>query len=394
MINPFDETIDRTNRYSVKYDFYNQYGKSEDLLPMWVADMDFRAPPEVRNALKEMADYGVLGYSYMSEKYKNAIGKWYREQFHWDVPREGILQIPNIMFGIAAVLNALTEKGDSVLIQEPVYHPFREVVLENGRNLVVNELIYDQGKYEINFDDLEDRVQKNAVKVFLLCSPHNPVGRVWTQNELERIAEIMFRHNVLVVSDEIHADLVYPGSKHHVFASLGEEFRMKSILCSSPTKTFNLPGLHAANLIISDPKIYHRMEKEILRYFYYGIGLPGLIATERAYSCCGAWKDDLLLYLAGNIQYVMNALKSMGDRIDPVKPEATYLLWLDCRKMNLSDADLDRFFTEKAKLWLSPGTDFGQGGSGFMRMNIATSRTNLKEAIHRIRSSLNTHESG
>ncbi|MDO5580449.1 MAG: MalY/PatB family protein [Planctomycetia bacterium] len=388
MINPFDEKIDRRNRYSVKYDFYDKYGKSPDHLPMWVADMDFRSPPEILDALREMADYGVFGYSHMSENYKNAIGSWFRNRFDWEVPMDGILQIPNIMFGIASLLNCLSKKGDSVLIQEPVYHPFREVVQENDRNLVVNELVYKNGRYEIDFEDLEDRIRKNRVKIFLLCSPHNPVGRVWTREELEQIGAIMLRNRVFVVSDEIHADLVYPGSKHRVFASLGKELQRNCAVCSSPTKTFNIPGLHTANLFISDPEIYRRMEKEVLRYFYYGISLPGLIAAEKAYTCCGAWKDELLIYLEENIRFVSNSLKELGDKIDPIRPEATYLLWLDCRKMDLSDHDLDRFFSEKAGLWLSPGTEFGQGGSGFMRMNLATARSNLQEAVRRIANAL------
>ncbi|MDO5554779.1 MAG: MalY/PatB family protein [Planctomycetia bacterium] len=380
----FDKVIDRQNRKSIKYDFFDHYGKPCDAIPLWVADMDFASPPAVLDAVRAMADYGVLGYSWSSPKSLEAVVNWFEMIHHWSTRPEWIVQTPGVMFAVATIIQATTCVNESVLIQEPVYYPFREAVEKNNRRLVVHELSYVDGRYEIDFDAFESLIIKNNVRLFLLCSPHNPVGRVWSEEELTRLAEVCRKWNVLVVSDEIHADLVYSGHKHTVFASLPDELGRNAIVCTSPSKTFNLSGLHTGNMIVPRDDLRSRITSVNERLFYYGTSLPAIVATEAAYTQGEDWYRELLSYLEGNRDYLVGAFRKMNAGIRPVALEGTYLLWLDCREMKLSDDKLESFWTQDARLWLHRGTTFGQSGTGFMRMNIASPRKILEEAVRRV----------
>ena len=380
----FDEIIDRRNTGSLKYDFAVKRGKPADVLPLWVADMDFRVPPCVTRALEERIRHGIYGYSEPSEAYFTALEKWFSSRHGWQIRPEWLIKTPGVVFALCAAVRALTQKGDAVLIQQPVYYPFTESIVDNGRKLVVNELVRSGGKYSVDFEDFERKITENDVRLFILCSPHNPVGRVWTREELTRMGEICRKHRVFVVSDEIHADFTYPGHRHIVFASLGPEFAQNSMICTAPTKTFNLAGLQISNIFIPNQEVRRKIRREIGRAGYSQANVMGLIACRAAYEEGAQWLDALKEYLTENLSFVRGFLRERLPEIRLTEPEGTYLIWLDCSALGLSDRELDRLMTEKAKLWLDAGPVFGQGGSGFQRINIACPRSILEEAFRRL----------
>lgn len=288
------------------------------------------------------------------------------------------------MYAVANAIRAFTKEGDSVLVQPPVYYPFMNIVKANNRNLVLNELRLHEGRYAIDYEDFEKKIRQNDVKLFLLCSPHNPVGRVWTAEELSRIGEICLQHGVYVVSDEIHSDFVYAPYRHTVFASLSSELADITITCTSPTKTFNLAGLQAANTFIVNEQLRAAFQKECQKNGFGLLNAAGLAAAKAAYTHGQSWRDDLLQYLQGNIALLQSALPATNGAIKLIPPEGTYLMWLDCRGLGLDDDALNDFFLNKAKLWLNKGTTFGKGGSGFMRMNIACPKKTLEQALNRL----------
>jgi len=286
-----------------------------------------------------------------------------------------------VVYAIATAIRALTEKGDAVLIQQPVYHPFASTVLVNGRKLVNNPLVYEKGEYHIDFDDFEEKIIKNDVKLFLLCSPHNPVGRVWTREELVRMGDICLKHNVIVISDEIHADFVYKGYLHFIFASLKPEFLNNTIICTAPSKTFNLAGLQVSNIFIANDEIRKKFREELMRSGYSQPNTMGLVACQAAYEHGAQWLDELIEYLEGNISYIRKFLAERLPQIKLVEPQGTYLLWLDFNQLNLSEEELNDLIVNKAKLWLNEGTTFGSEGKGFQRLNIACPRATLEKAF-------------
>lgn len=384
----FDSELNRWETGSVKYGFHEMLGKPKDAIPLWVADMDFASPPAVREALRKRAEYGVFGYSYATDAYYEPLLAWYRKRYGWAPERDWDQQIPGVMFGIAVAIRAVTAEGDAVLIQQPVYPPFEEAIRANGRKVVVNELVLENGRYLVDFDMLERQIIRENVKLFLLCSPHNPVARVWTEGELRRLGEIAFQHGVKVISDEIHADFALFGNRHLLFPSLGEEFRKNSALCTSPSKSFNLMGLQTANIWTADPDWRRAIQAECLRFHWFGINVAALEASAAAYRFGADWFEDLSRYLEENIRFVTRRLEEMESEVRPATQEGTYLMWLDCRKLGLSDRDLDRFFSEKARLWLNPGITFGRGGSGFMRLNVASPRAVLQRAMDQLEQAL------
>lgn len=381
MSHNFDEIVDRKNTNSIKYDFAAERGKPEGVLPLWVADMDFRTPEVVREALAESADHGIFGYSDTKEDYFNAIYNWYKTRFDWEIDQSWLVKTPGVVYAIALAIRAFTQEGDSVIIQQPVYYPFSTTVTSNKRKLVNNSLVYEDGKYHIDFEDFEEKIKENKVKMFILCSPHNPVGRVWTQEELIRMGDICLKYGVIVISDEIHGDFVFNGNKHSVFTSLRPEYLGNTVICTAPSKTFNLAGLQTSNIFIANPELKEKFEEEIQVSGHSHINTMGLVACQTAYEHGGQWVDDLNKYLEGNLDLIRSFLLERLPEVRLVEPEGTYLIWLDFNQLGLSERELDDLITNKAKLWLNSGAIFGRDGAGFQRVNIACPRATIKKML-------------
>lgn len=381
----FDAVHSRIGTGSIKYE-QNTKTSTQGIIPMWIADMDFKIPPAVENALISSADHGIFGYTMTDTEYDDLITAWYKKRMSWQIRPGWILKAPGVMFAIAASIQALTNPGDAVLICQPVYYPFAKIVSANNRKLIVSELKLNNGKYEIDFADLEEKIATNSVKIFLLCSPHNPVGRVWSKDELILIGQICTKHDVIIISDEIHSDFIFDG-QHTPIASLSEEIADRTITCTSPTKAFNLAGLQAANIIISNERLLRKVRKASLATGYSNLNTMAIAATKAAYRDGEEWLDELLSYLKGNYDVLKDAFPENGE-ISLIHPEGTYLAWLDCRKLGLTDSELDDFFINKAGVQLHLGSIFGTGGNGFVRMNIACPRSILFEAVTRIKNAI------
>ena len=381
----FNKIINRNNTKSLKYDFAKERNMPEDLLPLWVADMDFQTSPEIIEALNKAVSHGIYGYSEGKEEYFDAVYNWYNDNFNWQVKKEWLIKTPGVVFAIVLAINALTNEGGSVLIQNPVYYPFTEVIIDNNRKLVNNSLVRNGKKYEIDFEDFEKKIKENNVKLFILCSPHNPVGRVWKKWELEKIGDICLKHNVKIVSDEIHSDFVYPENKHIVFSSLDEKYQNITITCTAPTKTFNLAGLQISNIFIPNLEIRKKVLKQLDRVGYSQVNLMGLVACEAAYKYGRQWLNELKEYLLDNLNFLRDYLETNIPQIKLIEPEGTYLIWLDCSALGFEDKELEKFIVEKAKLWLDSGYIFGKEGEGFQRINIACPRETLKKALEQLK---------
>lgn len=381
----FDEQIERRGSDCLKYDFAVERGMPEDILPLWVADMDFRTAPCITERIQKDAAFGIFGYTDSKDDYFETLSKWYETYFNWKVEKDWLVKTPGIVFAIATAVSAFTKEGDSVLIQQPVYYPFSSVIRNNNRRLVNNELVLEDGRYEMDLEDFEKKIVQEKVKLFILCSPHNPVGRVWTEEELRRIGEICLKYDVKIVSDEIHSDFVYPGFVHHVLTTVDERFRDISIVCTAPSKTFNLAGLQVSNVWIPNPELRRVFEQKISAVGYSEVNMLGLHACQAAYEGGREWLEQLKEYLKGNLDFVRNYLKENIPQIKLIEPEGTYLVWLDCREFGLSEKELEQFIAQKAKLWLDDGVIFGKAGEGFERVNIACPRATLKEALERLK---------
>lgn len=377
----FDTIYDRRIPSDIKY---TPVKGAEGAIPMWIADMDFKCPLAVREALNRAAERGIFGYTDTDDAYDSAVVSWYSRRMGWKINPAHILKMPCVMFAIASAIRALTEKGDGVMICQPVYHPFASVVTANERRLVVSELRLRDGKYYIDFEDFENKLMRENVRLFLLCSPHNPVGRVWTREELLEIGRRCLKHGVFIVSDEIHSDFIYPGSLHTPIASLSEELAECCVTCTSPTKTFNLAGLQAANIVISNPAIREKIRRTGLATGYSNVNSMAIAATKAAYLGGEDWFDALLCYLAENVALAETVGGKTDGKIRLIKPDGTYLLWLDCRRTGASNAELYKLFLNRAGVRIHKGTIFGAGGSGFMRMNVACPKSVLLEALDRI----------
>lgn len=381
----FDEQIERRGSDCLKYDFAVERGMPEDILPLWVADMDFRTAPCITERIQKDAAFGIFGYTDSKDDYFQTLSKWYETYFNWKVEKDWLVKTPGIVFAIATAVSAFTKEGDSVLIQQPVYYPFSSVIRNNNRKLVNNELVLKEGRYEMDLEDFEKKIVQEKVKLFILCSPHNPVGRVWTEKELQRIGEICLKYDVKIVSDEIHSDFVYPGIVHHVLMTVDERFQDICIVCTAPSKTFNLAGLQVSNVWIPNPELRRIFEQKISAVGYSEVNMLGLHACQAAYEGGREWLEQLKEYLKGNLDFVRNYLKENIPQIKLIEPEGTYLVWLDCRELGLSEKELEQFIAQKAKLWLDDGIIFGKAGEGFERVNIACPRATLKEALERLK---------
>lgn len=380
----FDTVPNRRGTNCFKYDFAREMGMPEDVLPLWVADMDFPTAPAVLEQLHALAEHGIFGYTGVKDAYFSAVHNWYAQRFGWETQRSWLVTTPGVVFAIAIAIRAFTQKGDAILIQQPVYYPFANKVTENDRQLVVNPLVLKNGRYEMDFADMERKIVDYHVKMLLLCSPHNPVGRVWTKEELLRVGEICQKHGVLVVSDEIHADFTYAGHTHRVFASVKSEFADFTITCTAPSKTFNLAGLQNSNIFIPNRQLRHAYKKELSACGCGGTNCMGMAACQAAYEAGADWLEQLKQYLAGNLAYIRQFLREKLPDIALIEPEGTYLVWLDLRKLGLTEQQQRQLIVQDAKLWLDTGTLFGQGGEGFERINIACPRTTIEQAMQRL----------
>jgi len=385
----FDVIIPRRGTGSLKYDAAVKRGKPADVLPFWVADMDFQSPPAVLEALSERVAHGIFGYTEpMEEGYFQALQNWYRQRFQWECRPEWLVITPGVVFALCAAIRALTQPGDAVLIQQPVYYPFETSIKINDRRLVVNRLVYEDGRYSVDLAAFERQIAEEKVKLFILCSPHNPVGRVWTREELRAMGDICLKHGVYVVADEIHADFVYPGHRHWVFAGLRPEYEDITVTCTAPSKTFNLPGLQVANIFIKNEQIRRLFLQEIRKTGYSQPNVLGLVACRAAYEHGAPWLEALLAYLTGNLALVRDFLREELPQVRLVEPEGTYLLWLDFRALGLPDRELEELLVQKGRIWLSSGPTFGAGGEGFQRLNIGCPRALLQEGLQRMKEAL------
>lgn len=380
----FDTVIDRRNTNCLKYDFAKRRGMPENVQPLWVADMDFQTSSYVQKALIREAGHGIFGYSEVQEEYFEALKSWMSRHYGWSVERRWLVKTPGIVFALAMAVKAFTKEGDGVLLQLPVYYPFSEVIVDNGRKIVSNTLVQDEsGRYHMDAEDFENKIVNDNIKLFFLCNPHNPVGRVWTKEELIKIGDICHKHHVIVVSDEIHADFVFQG-KHNVFASLKEEYKDFTIICTSPSKTFNLAGLQISNILIPDTELRQRFRKEIDASGYSQLNVMGLVACEAAYRDGDEWYYAMLDYIRQNIEFTKGFFEQKMPKVKMTEPEGTYLVWLDFRELNLTNQELEDLIIKKAGLWLDSGVIFGESGKGFQRINVACPRAALKEALEKL----------
>lgn len=380
-----EHVVDRKNTASIKWDEVEKAYEEEDILPFWIADMDFKAPQPVLAALQERVQHGVFGYTSRTDTYDQAIMDWLEKRHRWSIEKDWICHAPGIVPALSFIVQIFTEPEDEILIQPPVYHPFYQVTRENGRKLVQNPLKLEHNRYVIDFEDLESKLKTHSVKLFLLCSPHNPVGRVWTKEELQKLGELCRQYNILVVSDEIHFDLVFKPFTHTPFASISEELAQRSIICTAPSKTFNLAGLQTSNLIIPNSELRERFKRFLSVNFLGLTNTFGQLATEAAYRAGEEWLENCLQYLQENLNFLMKYIAEHIPTLKVIKAEGTYLIWIDCRGLNMDDQRLRLFMRHEAKVAVNEGVMFGEGGSGFIRMNIACSRALLEEGLSRIK---------
>lgn len=386
----FDTIVDRKNTNSLKYDFAKKRKMPEDLMPLWVADMDFKVSSYIQEALLKQTEHGIFGYSDVQEEYLDVLKRWMRDRHGWQIEDKWLVKTPGIVFALAMAVKAFTDEGDGVLIQQPVYYPFSEVIADNGRRIISNTLVQDAaGTYRMDFEDFEEKIVNEKIKLFFLCNPHNPVGRVWSKEELIRLGDICYRNHVIIISDEIHADFVFHG-KHHTFASLKEEYKEISIVATSPSKTFNIAGLQVSNIFIPNTELRRQFRKQIDAAGYSQLNVMGLVAAKAAYEHGDEWYEAMHRYVGENIVYTKQFISERLQNVKIVDAEGTYLLWIDFRDLGLSESELEELIIKKAKLWLDSGRIFGESGKGFQRINVACPRRTLEEALTRLEGAVNS----
>jgi cysteine-S-conjugate beta-lyase len=380
----FDEIISREATNCIKYDAREKVFNKNDVLPLWVADTDFRTPDFIMNAIKKRADHEILGYTFNPDSYYESIEGWIKRRHNWEIKREWISFSPGVVAGLTLALEKFSNPGDGVIIQPPVYFPFFNSVKGTRRRIVENPLKIENGRYTFDLEDLKSKIDKTA-KILLLCNPQNPGGTVYTKNELTELAAICLENNILVISDEIHSDLVFKGYQHIPFASISDEVAKNTIICMAPSKTFNVAGLSTSVVIIPDKTKFSCYEKS-LNVRHLGMGnIFGSVALEAAYSNGDEWLDQLMEYLWQNYIFLENFFGENLPKVKVMKPEATYLIWIDFREYGMNDEELFRFVTDEAGVGLNNGARFGTGGDGWMRLNIGCPRTILEEALNRIK---------
>lgn len=381
----FDKIIDRRNTRCLKYDFAVERNMPADVLPLWVADMDFETSSYIEDAIIERAKHAIYGYSEVKTPYFDILKKWMQKHHDWDIQRKWLVKTPGVVFALAMAVKAYTEPGDAVLIQQPVYYPFSEVIKDNGRNVVSNTLyLGEDNRYHIDFEDFEQKIVDHKIKLFLLCNPHNPVGRVWTKEELTRLGDICVKHHVTVVSDEIHEDFVFKG-KHQVFANIKKEYEEITVTCTAPSKTFNIASLMISNILIPNPELKRKFKHQMDAAGISQLNVLGLVACEAAYEHGEEWYQAMKVYVKENIEFVKQYVEEQLPSVNMVEHEGTYLVWLDFRETGLSVEELDDKIINQAKLWLDSGKIFGSCGERFQRINVACPRKVLEEALERIK---------
>ena len=381
----FDEVTDRKNTRSLKYDFARQRGMPEDVLPFWVADMDFKTSSYIEDALVERARHGIFGYSEVQKPYFEILRGWMKRHHNWNIQERWLIKTPGVVFALAMAVKAFTEAGDCVMLQLPVYYPFTEVIEDNGRKVVSSDLVLrEDNRYHIDFEDFERKIVEQRIKLFFLCNPHNPVGRVWTREELVTLGDICRKHHVIVVSDEIHQDFVFKG-KHLVFANLKKEYEDMSVTCTSPSKTFNLAGMLLSNIFIPNSELRHKFCKQLAAAGTSQWGGMGLVACETAYRKGEEWYQAMLSYVADNIAFTKKYVEENLRGVHMVEHEGTYLVWLDFRGTGFDVDEVERRIIHEAGLWLDSGKIFGECGRGFQRVNVACPRSVLSEALERLK---------
>ncbi len=379
----FDEPVTRDGTNCIKYDLCENAFGSKNVIPMWVADMDFNTPEFVISALNNRMTHEIFGYSYRPPEYFTSITGWLKSRHNWQIEKEWICFTPGIVPALNFCTLAFTEPGDNIIVQPPVYFPFFSAVESHGRTLRYNKLIETGESWEMNFESLIELIDKKT-KLIFLSNPQNPIGRAWSFDELSTLAEICIKNSILIISDEIHCDLVLPGYKHTPFATISETVAENTITCIAPSKTFNLAGLSTSSVIISNPR-HRKSFNRIVDNLHVGNGnIFGTIASIAAYSHGHEWLNALLNYIDKNIDYVADYCENMIPEIIPVKPEATYMIWLDCRKFGMTGKELQNFFVKRAGIGMNEGSTFGPGGEGFMRMNVATTHQTLIRAMEKI----------
>lgn len=384
----FDREIVRRGTGCIKYDCALEFGKPEDVLPLWVADMDFATSSYVQDAMRERVEHGIFGYTEEVPGYFESVRDWMLRHHDFAVEKSWLVKTPGVVFALAMAIQAYTQPGDAVLIQQPVYYPFEGVIRDNGRRMVTNTLyLGEDNRYHIDFEDFEKKIIGQQVKLFLFCSPHNPVSRVWEEEELVRLGDLCVQHQVIVVSDEIHADFAFRG-KHRVFATLKQEYAERSIICTSPSKTFNLAGLNLSNIFIPNEELRRRFRARMDAVGVSELNVMGQVACEAAYRQGEEWYQAMMRYVADNIALIGQYVEENLPGVRLVSHEGTYLVWLDFRKLGLDEEELEQRIVHEAKLWLDGGGMFGAGGAGFQRINAACPRKLLREALERIRSAL------
>ena len=381
----FDAVYERRNTNSLKWDFWKERHHGEDELPMWVADMDFKAPEPILKALHDTVDRGFFGYTVEKREDRQVVADWLKRRHGYYPDSDHVEFAPGVVFALTMAVLAYTEPGDAVMISDPVYYPFSSLVRDTNRKLVSNVLVQDAGgHYGIDFDEFERQIKENDVKVYILCSPHNPVGRVWTSDELKRLGDICLSHGVLVLSDEIHADFVFEDNKHIPFASISPEFEQGSVTFTSPSKTFNMAGLQIAEVIAADPAKRSAYKRTRNGSGYAEIPVMGLAAMRAAYTECDGWVDALVSYTHDNVIYMESYIRDRLPELKMTHPEGTYLTWVDFRGMGLSHDELEDLIRNKAKLWLDAGSIFGKPGDGFQRFNVACPRSTVAQAMEQL----------
>jgi cystathionine beta-lyase len=384
----FDRITDRRGTWSMKWDLAERKLGVPDVIPMWVADMDFPAPPAVVEALTARAAHGIYGYAMTPPSFRQTVIRWLGTRFGWAIERDWLLKAPGVVSSVVFCVRALTRPGDGIVVQTPVYFPFFGAVERNGRRLVRNPLAFRGGRIEMDFDDLESKID-SGTRMLILCSPHNPVGRVWTRAELERLGALARERNLIIVSDEIHAELHYRGHRHVPTALVNDDLAGRTVTVFAPSKTFNLPGLTTSLIVVKDKGLRDKLKAELESGGFEIGNLFGLLAVETAYARGGEWLDELLVYLEGNIDYLERFTTERLPSLSFLRPEGTYLGLLDCRRLGLEPEALHEFFLKKARVYFSPGEIFGDELRGFERINFGCPRPLLREALERIERAVN-----
>jgi cystathionine beta-lyase len=379
----FDEAVSREGTNCVKYDLRKETFGTCEIIPMWVADMDFRTPDFIISALRKRLGHEILGYSFRPSEYYASISSWLLKRHNWEVPHEWICFCPGIVPALNLCTLAFTRPGESIIVQPPVYFPFFSAVENHGRNLIYNQLTEVGGRWEMDFESLIKSVTP-ATKMIIISNPHNPVGRAWSYDELMQLADICLKHNIILISDEIHSDLIIPGYFHTPVAKLSDKIAEITVTCIAPSKTFNLAGLSTSSVIISNPVLRKYFNSKTDHLHIENGNIFGTVASIAAYSEGAEWIRELMTYISQNADYVIDYCSTMIPEIIPVRPEATYMIWLDCRKLGMTGKELQEFFVGKAKVGMNEGSCFGPGGEGFMRMNIGTTNKNVRKAMEQI----------